>query len=36
MRIGKYNNFMLANLKTLTESLFRKFKLPETYRIDKV
>lgn len=35
MRIGNYNNFMLANLKILTESLFRIFKLPKTYRIGR-
>lgn len=33
MRIEKYN-FMLANLKILKESLFSKFKSPETYSIE--
>ena len=29
----KYDSSRLANLKILTESLLRKFKLPKTYRI---
>lgn len=31
---GDYKH-LLGNLKILTESLFRKFKLPKTYRVGR-